>query len=243
LDQEALRHATEHLLSVMTENGSLLFQPRPRRKPTFSKGEIAAFMRELTEGSVIAEDGRLHRPYPVPDVVPRNNYVGSMYSDESLRTLTEQVYANALVIYQDLVATWFPAFVPLLGLACIMPVLFTGRLMPRGDSLSGPDFVYHIEPLPPTELTRAEVRLATTREELFGHDRSDITWIMEEGVRLRRLITAFHPGVEGWAHIRSVNTDPDVWGDRPATTQACRWLREDLEKLHMVKQGWQINDD
>ncbi len=243
LDQAELRHATERLLSCMTEDGSLLFQQNPLRGPTFSKDEIAALIRELDEGSVLADDGQLHRPYPAPDAVPSNNHIGSAYSDESLRGLVEQVYTNALLIYQDLVITWFPTFAPLLGLACIMPVIFTGRVMPRGDLFGGPDFVSHMEPLPPTEPSRAEIYLAATREEFFGHEGYDVKSMMKTSIRIRRLIAAFHPGAEGWADPRSANADLSVWGNRPATAQAYQWLWEDLQKLHMVKNFTRISDD
>jgi hypothetical protein len=242
LEQKALRQATERVLSVMTDHRTSLFQQDPRRGPVFGKNEIAALLRELTEGSAIADDGRLHRPYPAPDVATRGNHVGSMYSDESLRELVEQVYANALVIYQGLVATWFPAFAPLLGLACVMPILVTGKLMPRGDSFGDPDFVYHMEPLPPGEPSRAEVGLAATREELFDRYQYDDDSMTKTATNVRRLTAAYHPGTEGWAYLRSANTDLSVWRDRPATTQANQWLWEDLQKLHMLKHPQRIDD-
>jgi hypothetical protein len=236
IDQAELRRAAEGLLTFMADNGAGPFQPQPRRRPVFGKDEIITLVRELDEGGILAEDGKLHRPYPVPDVVPSSTVVGSQYSDEALRELVEEIHTDALVIYQDLVGTWFPMFTPMLGLACIMPVLFTGRVMPRGDSFGGPDFVYYVEPLPVTESARAEIRLAHTREELFSHNGHDLKLMMEYDVRLRRLITTLHPGAEGWAYPRSANADLWVWGDRPATAQAYRWLWEDLQELHVVKQ-------
>lgn len=243
IDQAELRRAAEGLLTFMADNGAGRFQPQPRRRPVFGKDEIATLVRELNEGGILAEDGNLHRPYPVPDVVPTSNVVGSQYSDEALRKLVEQVHTDALVIYHDLVAAWFPMFTPMLGLACIMPVLFTGRVMPGGDSFGGPDFVYYMEPLPVTESARAEIRLAHTREELFGHNGHDLRSMMEYDVRLRRLIAALHPGAEGWAHPRSANADLWVWGDTPATAQAYRWLWEDLHELHMVKQIASVGEE
>jgi hypothetical protein len=202
LDRDELRRATQSLLSFMTSNGAASYRQHPQRGPVFTRDEIAALIQELDEGSILAADGLLRRPYPAPDKIPVFGHVGSAYSDEALRILVEQVHSNALLIYQDLVTTWFPAFAPTLGLACIMPVLFTGRIMPEGDSFSGPDFVYYMGPLPISEPPRAEIHLAVVREDLFGHVRGDPQSMAEYGLRLRHAIGTLHPGAEGWAHPR-----------------------------------------
>jgi hypothetical protein len=245
LDGKALLRAADQVLSSMRAKGTVrhAWSGGGTRVITHP-GEIAALVQELSEGGPLAGDGQLHRPYPEPDVVPpASNTVSSLYSGEALRLLAEQVHANALVIYSDLVATWFPTLKPMLSLACIMPVLFTGRIMPRADAWSDPDFVYDMEPLPPTEPSRAEVRLATTQEELFGHDPSDVQAMMARSLRLRRLMSTLRPGTEGWAHSRSASGDLWVWGDRPATALAYRWLWEDLQALHMIKQAPPYGED
>jgi hypothetical protein len=207
-------------------------------------GEIAAFVEELSEGSSLAGDGRLHRPYPEPDALsPASNTLSSLYSDEALRMLVEQVHANALVIYRNLVATWFPALKPMLGLACIMPVLFTGRVKPGAEIENGPDFVYEMETLLPNERSHAEIRIVATDEELFGYDPSDIQSITARSLRLRRLISALRPGTEGWANPRAAGGDLWVWRNRPATSLAYRWLWEDLKALHLVKQAPPYGED
>jgi hypothetical protein len=240
LDQNELRSKAEQLLSYMTDHGSPYFQQQFRRGPLFSRDEIAALVRELDEGDILAEDGKLHRPHPAPDRTQRTSHVGGAYSDESLRVLVEQVHSNALVIYRDLVHSWFPTFVPMLGLACIMPVLFSGQVVLGENSWAGPDFFYRMEPLPLNESSRAEVCLTATREGLFGHDRESA---IEYGFRLRHLIAALHPGVGGWASPRSANATLWVWGDRPATAQAYRWLWEDLQALRAVKHPAPIGED
>jgi hypothetical protein len=157
--------------------------------------------------------------------------------------LVEQVHANALVIYRNLVATWFPALKPMLGLACIMPVLFTGRVKPGAEIENGPDFVYEMETLLPNERSHAEIRIVATDEELFGYDPSDIQSITARSLRLRRLISALRPGTEGWANPRAAGGDLWVWRNRPATSLAYRWLWEDLKALHLVKQAPPYGED
>jgi hypothetical protein len=236
LDGKALLTAAGEFLTLLRERKTVRFTWAGSPEVVTYPDEIAVLVRELSEGTPLAADGQLHRPYPVPDVIPPAwNTVGSPYSDEALRLLVEQVHANALVIYQDLVATWFPTLAPLLGLACIMPVLFTGRVMPGADSMLGPGFAYEMKPLPLTVPSRAEIRLAATEQELHGYDPSDMQSIMEHSLRLNRLASAFRPGAGGWAHPRSGEADLAVWGDRPATVLACRWLWEDLKELHLVE--------
>lgn len=243
LNQDELRQTAVSLLSFMTSKGTGYYRQDARGGPLFATAEIAALIKELDKGDIVAPDGMLHRPYPAPDSALISGHVGSAYSDQALRMLVEQVHTNALLIYQDLVHAWFPAFAPTLGLASIMPVLFTGRIMPDGDSIGGPDFVYYMEPLPISEPPRAEIRLAATREDLFGYVGADPRSMTEYGLRLRQAIAFLHPGAEGWAHLRSANATLWTWGDRPATAQAYRWLWEDLRELHMVKQVAPAGED
>src|ERR1035441_960185 len=123
----------------------------------FSRDEFTLLIRDLDEGSVLAHDGKLHRPYPAPDRQP-TSVVSELYSDESLRTLFEHVHTNALIIYRDLVASWFPALAPTLGLGSFMPILITGQLLGgERPALHGvPQFTFRMTPLPLTEPPRAE---------------------------------------------------------------------------------------
>jgi hypothetical protein len=243
IDREELQRTAESLLSYMTNNNADSFQPQHNRRLVFSKDEVVTLMREVDEDVVLAADGRLHRPYPAPDVTtPRSSHVSSMYSDESLRALVEHVYSNALVIYQDLVTSWFPALATTLGLGSIMPVLLGGHLRRAEDHLplGGPEFAYRMELLSPTESPRAEVRLVTTREDLHAFEPRPV---MEYFLRLRQEISRLHPGAEGWASPRAGTTTVWVWGDVPATSLAYQWLWEDLQKLHLVKRQPPMGED
>jgi hypothetical protein len=154
--------------------------------------------------------------------------ISDSYSLDSLRQLTEEVYGNALIIYRDLVKTWFSGFAEILGLMPIMPVVFQGLIVPRDNSFDGPDFFYEMDVLSPGEPVRAEVRVAAERPV----QEWDVT--LEEMRRLRDRISALHPGAERWAHPRAGLSGLWVYGDAPATAQAYQWLWEDLRSLHMV---------
>jgi hypothetical protein len=232
LDANEVRIAAEQLLEAMVGEGAYFLKLNPRGRLIVTKDEIADLIEKLNSHELAADDGMLHRPYPAPDITnPHGGHVSSVYSDEILRVLVEQVYANSLLIYGDLVGSWFPSFAPTLGLACIMPVAFQGQLLPRGGSWGDPDFVYRMTPLPPNEANTSAVRLVEKREHL------NIDWeaMIEEGRRLRQLIAVLHPGAEGWANPRSADATLDVYRDTPATMHAYRWLWEDLRALHMVK--------
>jgi hypothetical protein len=232
VDANELRTTAEELLSAMEAQGAILFNVRPRARLVFARGEITDLIEKLNSGNVVGDDGMIHRPYPAPDVThPQSTHVSSLYSDEALRTLVEQVYANALIIYSDLVASWFPAFAPTLGLASILPMTFQGQLVPRAGSWGDPDFVYRMTPLPLDEVSTAVVQLVERREDL-NIDREKM---IEESRKLRELIMALHPGALGWANPRSAYTTLDVYRTTPATIQAYRWLWEDLHTLHMTK--------
>lgn len=218
-----LQAAAEQTLNFMTGWGAVFLRPGPQRLLTISRDELVSLIEALRAGDLSDNEGLLHRPYPTPDITtPTDNYVSSLYSDESLRSLVEKVYTNALVIYEDLVTTWFPAFAPTLGLACILPVAFSAHLVPRAGLGDMPRFRYKMEPLPADRSSAASVDLVARAEELARNWEA----IVEEGRQLRQLVAALHPGTEGWAHPRSASMTLRVYGNMPATAQAYQWLWE-----------------
>jgi hypothetical protein len=117
------------------------------------------------------------------------------------------------------------------------------RWSPMPNDWNGPGFGYEMVPLAPAERSRAEIRLTVTEEELLGFEPSNTQAMMGHSLRLRRQVSAFRPGTEGWAHPRAESGELRVWGDRPATALAYRWLWEDLHALRMVKPTQLIDND
>jgi hypothetical protein len=227
-----LQTAAEQVLTAMTDHGAVSVRPSPQRLLTISRDELVSLIEALRAGDLSDNNGLLRRPYPTPDVTaPTSAHVSSLYSDECLRSLVEQVYANAVVIYEDLVKAWFPAFAPTLGLACILPVAFYAHLVPQAGLGGEPDFSYKMEPLPADRPSTSSVELVARREE------TGRSWeaIVEEGRQLRQLVATLHPRTEGWAHPRSASATLHVFGNMPATAQAYQWLWEDLRALRAVK--------
>lgn len=224
------RVAAEQLLVRMEGQGMPHYR-RARRGLVFSQDEIAAFVRDLAPGGRLREDFMLFRPYPSPDTPPYTMRA-SCYSDESLQLLVEQIYTNALAIYRSLVAAWFPGFVPMLGIACMLPIAIHGQLRRRQDR--SPDFSYYFEPLPPSANSRVEARLTEPSMQQIG---PIVSSFMERLVHARAVITTQRPEAEAWARPRSENENLPIWGDAPATEIAYRWLAEDLRSLSMVSQS------
>jgi hypothetical protein len=233
IDGADLRRIAAEVLAQLNEHGIPHYQAGlGRQAVVFSREEIALLVRELDEGEILAEDRKLHRPYPAPDRQP-TSFVRELYSDESLRTLIEQVHTNALLIYHDLTIAWFPAVSPTLGLASFMPILISGQLA-RGvnPSYHGvPQLTFRISPLPLTDSSRAEIRLV----EPGDFPEFDLQRAGEQFLLLRQQIASLHPGAEGWAFPQAAASAISLWHDRPATSLAYHWLWGDLRRLHLVK--------
>jgi hypothetical protein len=224
-----VRTAARQFRSRLAARGASCGRPSRHRRIVVSATEIEELLQEIDTGKLPDADGMIHRPYLIPDVnLAGGGTISDLYSGESLRQLTEDVYRNALIIYRDLVSTWFPGFAQILGLMSILPVVFHGLIVPRSGSFSGPDFFYDMDVLPPGDPVSAEVRVAA--EPPVQEWRVTI----EEMRRLRGRISALHPGAERWAHPRAGLSDLWVYGDAPATAQAYQWLWEDLQGLHTI---------
>jgi hypothetical protein len=226
LDLREVRVAAEQLLVHMADHEMPHY--RRIRRPPFSRDEIAAFVREFHPGGSLREDRMLFRPYPAPDVPPYTMRA-SGYSDEALQLLVEAIYTNALAIYQSLVVAWFPGFAPMLGIACILPVAIHGQLQRREDR--SPRFSYYLEPLPPTESSRVEVRLTEASMQQIG---SIVSSVVERLSHVRTLVATRRPEAEAWARPRNESEALPIWDDTPATVIAYRWLTDDLQDLSMV---------
>lgn len=246
IDGAKLRRTTADIVAQLDERGISQYRVKVPGQPLtiFGRNELAALVNEIDEGEILDKDGFFHRPYPVPDHPPGGGYVYQIYSDETLRLLIEQAHTNALLIYRDLVMTWFPTLAPTLGLASFMPIAIYGHLLDRAhpstQGIPVPRFTYRMRPLPLTESPRAEIELTTMPGDFFEFDPQLAT---EQYLQLMQQIAALHPGAEGWASVQATSSSSGaLWYDTPGTSLAYRWLWEDLRRLHLVKQHAPNND-
>lgn len=237
IDGADLQRIADEVLAQMNERGLSVYRTaRLGHQPAaFSRDEIATLVDGLDGGEILAEDGLLHRPYPAPDRPPVGGWVSHLYSEETLCTLIEQVHHNALMIYHDLVASWFPGLAPTLGLASFMPILISGQMARRTKpaSFGDPEFIFHMTPLPLDQSPRAEIHLVGDFEDFRGFDPQRAR---EQYLLLKQQIESLHSGAASWAFPQSADSSVSFWHDRPATSLAYRWLWEDLRRLHLVKQ-------
>ena len=241
IDGTNLRRIAAEVLAQLDERGIPLYQAGlGRQAAIFSRDEFTLLVRDLDDRAVSWPMTEAAPPVSCPDRQP-TTVVSELYSDESLRTLFEQVHTNALLIYRDLVASWFPALAPTLGLGSFLPILITGQLLGgERPALHGvPQFTFHMTPLPLTEPPRAEVRLV----EPGDFPEFDLQRAQEQFLLLRQQIAHIHPGAESWAFTQAASSATSFWHDRPATSLAYRWLWGDLRRLHLVKQLPPTGDD
>ena len=241
IDGVDLRRVAAEVLAWLDDHGIPQYQAGVGHQAVvFGRNEITTLINELDVGEILADDGMLHRPYPAPDRQP-TVFVQELYSDESLRTLIEQVYTNALLIYRHLTKSWFPALTPTLGLASFMPIFISGQLMRGVDpSRQGiPQVTFHMIPLPLTEAPRAEVFLVESDD----FPKFDLQRVRERFILLRQQVASLHPGAESWAFPQAASSATSPWHNRPATSLAYRWLWEDLRRLHLVTRLAPSGDD
>ena len=235
IDGSSLRRTAAEVLGHLDERGIPHYQVlhSGRTITVFGRDELARLVAELEGGTILAEDRKLHRSYPVPDRQSAA-LVRELYSDEALRLLIEQVYTSALDVYRALVDVWFPKLARTLGLASFMPILVRGQLLASAHSqdYSQPRFTYHMTALPLTEPPRAEMELITEPAAFraFDPERARAQFL-----QLREQIASLHPGAEGWAAPQAASTTGSFWKDTPATSLAYRWLWQDLQRLCLVK--------
>jgi hypothetical protein len=245
IDGAELRRTTADIVAQLDQRGIPQYGVMVPGQPLtiFGRHELAALVNNIDEGKILDKEGFLHRPYPVPDHLPGGGYVYQIYSNEALRLLIEEAHTNALLIYRDLVMTWFPALAPTLGLASFMPILIRGHLLdsehPSMQSTPTPRFTYRMTALLIAESSRAEIELITTPGDFFQFDPQRSTG---QYLQLMQQIAVLHPGAEGWASVKAASSSGALWYDTPGTTLAYRWLWEDLRRLHLVKQNAPNND-
>jgi hypothetical protein len=228
LDPAKVLAETERLLAT---TDAALFRFRGRLDAT--RKDLIALVDAIASGRLV-RDGLIRRPYPAPD---RNDFggpghVAELYTDETLRLLVEQVYANAFSIYQDLVDSWFPKLKGVLGLACLLPVLMKGSLIPgKGKGWDAePDFAFDTRPLPSGGANQVEIALMRREDAAVDWETQKSQWR-----EISQQIRAYRPGSEGWANPIAASTALSVFNDMPATAQAYRWLWGDLYALRLVK--------
>ena len=191
--------------------------------------EIRRHLAELSEGG----EEFISDPWPGPDKARppgRNSWAAhETFTDEQLLERTQAIYAAALRIYADMIRKWFQAFDDRLRLMRIFPVKLMGRL-----TILHPE-EGHVRPtFPPKEpiLTWWPLALNSHEESQVAFELDPQTQSSREEVRLL-IDSARKASYARTEAFYRVTTRLHVFGPRPATELAHRWLIEELGRL-----GW-----
>lgn len=224
--------ALDRLLSRLSENvQAVRFQNR--RIVTVS--QLSDFRRRLCDGELLALEDSLVRPYPTPDLSPYGSrWIWEGYTEETLRVLVEEVYTNALSIYEDMVAENFPKLLPTLGIGGALPLLLEGVLTFGRDAeeYGSPNLYLKTVLLGQSETSGARIRIGQESHPL----ERDFARVEAERALVEAQIKKFRPTSDGWLTVgESWSAVDDVFGDTPAIDQACSWLWRDLRRIGLIK--------
>ncbi|QFY05770.1 hypothetical protein GBF35_02975 [Nonomuraea phyllanthi] len=118
--------ATDRLLERLPNN----VQAVSFGKRIYDVELVHNFGDRLCRGQLLISQGCLVRPYPMPDLREQGgSWIWSGYAEEDLRVLVEDVYGNALHIYEALVRANFPKLLSALGIGGALPLRLEGTLV------------------------------------------------------------------------------------------------------------------
>ena len=160
----------------------------------------------------------LRCPYPDRDA-PLTGWVWSGFSNQSLLTRTQQVYAKALEIYESIVTVWFGGLSRRLELAQLLPVRLIGQLDPGTNATFGPTLAYHLEPLQKGAANEIDISLG--ERPLPASDDFE---------RMDAALKRMRPGVP-WLRAGFHRSVLDVFEHDPGTKLAEKWLKDDLVRV------------
>jgi len=171
-------------------------------------------------------------PWPLPDREPRSSggFVWSLYSEDTLRALTMEIYRAALTIYDEIVERWFGAFRSLMGYALVGSSELRGFLVvPPDEGIAGHPYLV-LSRVPREHPGDAPVSLTVTHEHVLASASS--LEAFEQSLEQR--IAAWmdrNPGVTDFAHFPTQSASLEVFTAAPATAIAHEWVCDDLQRL------------
>ncbi|MEB8341299.1 NACHT domain-containing protein [Streptomyces endophyticus] len=176
-------------------------------------------------------DGKIHRPYPVPDRPPHepSRAISSLYSREVLTDLVRHVYSDALSIYEDIVTEYLSPVQRTLQLGGALPVRFECKISwpPVGDGRRldiGPRFSRTVLPLPSGSASQVDV---TQVEDVSAESDYWPEWVGSDEVDFRRI----RPKSAAWSGRSVAHETLWVFKDTPATNLAYNWLSQDISAV------------
>ncbi|NMO20776.1 hypothetical protein HPC49_25705 [Pyxidicoccus fallax] len=203
--------------------------------PSVQPKDLREFASDLEAGRGVGPDGRLHRPWAVPDRAesPRSRWGWGLYSREAQLRFVQEVYPAALDIYEEAVTTWMPRLGPTLDWACALPIRLTGII--EWDQEDKPSLHYYVSPLPLGAKTEVVVTATSSDSDLARSLRS-----REDIEKSVAALSERSPAAVPW--FRHIYTDTRVHlsGNTPATDLAYKWIAYHLQHLSLVTFGYRL---
>ncbi|WP_328508353.1 hypothetical protein OG981_53440 [Streptomyces mirabilis] len=223
VDAEAVvQAARQHMASERVTFGSAR---RPGLSATGS--DLAMLVAALEAGEGVDGHGQIHSPIPAPDLPAGNSrWVMDTYSENALVSFAVYIYETAIAIYKTLCEQWFPALLPTLGLAAMLPVSLSGTVsrISEGTQLwTGVN--YCRIPLHSTESSIAAFTLGPPPPQ---------DWINSSIGAANETLQRLHPGAAPWSRPSYTMQRLGSSSDTPATDMAHSWLWKDLARLKLI---------
>lgn len=166
-------------------------------------------------------------PWAAPDLKTyRSSWVGGNYSDEQLEVRVREVYEAAIAAYLELSEGVFSQFGDLLGFRAGLPGSFIGHVVPAGENNAGISSYFLPAPSRKDELDAFKV-LIDVNPARMGPSKIEMIE-MENAYRARIRNVPDTRLMLGRSYSMSVL---DVFGTRPATGLALKWIGSDLGRL------------
>jgi hypothetical protein len=218
------RHATarEKLLSELDRHIQKIRTGRPVRYSINNRVYSLSDFQELKEFVVATPIERLAEPWPTPDDIYSQG-IWAGYDMGQLIARTIAVYGAALDAYRHIVQSWFSKFAPTLELAILSPIHLKGLVECDKE---GPGIHYEIWPRAGHGADRFEIG-PEAQPRTFVDIRAHYRNFVQALERHRRDGAAWVRGFEYFGVL-------DIFGDRPATELAFKWLWDDLQALHLA---------
>ena len=229
---EQMRNAIQQIRHVQSHDQVRLTFPGKPGNIRVTRWELDLVVKHL---GALLEDGEdfLVETWPPEDLEAASDWVWSRFSGERLLERTSAIYKAALQIYKDMVDQWFQAFRARLRLYQLMPIEMTGELVfpdNRDPQERGPWLLSrtHVLPVGKQSTVNFVLRDGNRKDQdLEQHLREEEEYEQEEEANLKSLRT----DSKIFLSPSSGGEIPHVFGARPATNLAYKWLHHELGDL------------
>ena len=214
--REAILAEIDHHIARVREDNPVRYSVNGRE---FQLEDLAALKEYM-----LAAPGVVNDPWPGANHPSfRSDWSG--YDMQRLIARATAVYSAAFDAYSHVVSKWLPQLTDTLELAILLPVRMTAYVDVDNH---GPGISLELWPLPTS--SRNEFRIAAGKAPPQPWEETK-----REYRRFARDVDQYRPESAAWVHSFGGLFALEIFGDRPATALAFKWLWGDLTELHLVE--------